>query len=65
MLLEVLKDIDNLSDSHIDSSECLKNYIAKNRIRKNMVDMILPSFPLRTYKAIYDMELIDALKKGD
>jgi hypothetical protein len=30
-----------------------------------MVDMILPSYPLRTYKAIYDMELIDALKKGD
>ena len=28
-----------------------------------MVDKILPSYPLRTYKAIYDMELIDALKK--
>ena len=61
MLLEVLKDIDNLSDSHIDSSECLKNYIAKNRIRKNMVDKILPSYPLRTYKAIYDMELTSVL----
>ena len=61
MLLEVLKDIDNLSDSHIDSSECLKNYIAKNKIRKNMVDKILPSYPLRTYKAIYVMELTSVL----
>lgn len=57
MLLEVLKDIENLADSHINSSECLKNYIAMNKIKKSQVDKILPSYPLRTYKAIYDMEL--------
>ena len=57
MLLEVLKDIDTLTDSHISASERLKEYIVKNHIRKTMVDKILPSYPLRTYKAIYDMEL--------
>ena len=57
MLLEVLKDIEYLTDSNINSSECLKNYIAKNKIKKTIVDKILPSYPLRTYKAIYDMEL--------
>ena len=61
MLLEVLKDLDNLSDSHLNSSECLKNYISRNRIKKSMVDKLLPSYPLRTYKAIYDMELTNVL----
>ena len=61
MLLEVLKDIDDLTDSHLNASECLKNYVSRNRIRKSMVDRILPSYPLRTYKAIYDMELISVL----
>lgn len=61
MLLEVLKDLDNLADSHIDSSECLKNYILRNKIKKSMVDQLLPSYPLRTYKAIYDMELTSVL----
>lgn len=59
MLLEVLKDIDNLSDTHIDASECLKSYIVRNKIRKTMVDKLIPSYPLRTYKAIYDMELLN------
>lgn len=57
MLLEVLKDLNYLSDSYMASSECLKKYISKNRICKSMVDMLLPSYPLRTYKSIYDMEL--------
>ena len=61
MLLEVLKDIDDLTDSHINASECLKNYVSRNRIRKSMVDRILPNYPLRTYKAIYDMELTSVL----
>ena len=57
MLLEILKDLENLSDSHLDSSECLKSYVSRNKIKKSMVDRLLPSYPLRTYKAIYDMEL--------
>jgi len=57
MLLEVLKDIDNLSDTHINASECLKKYVLVNKIKKTMVDSLIPSYPLRTYKAIYDMEL--------
>lgn len=61
MLLEVLKDLDNLADSHIDSSECLKNYISRNKIKKIMVDKLISSYPLRTYKAIYDMELTSVL----
>lgn len=61
MLLEILKDLNNLSDSHINSSECLKKYISKNRIKKSMVDKLLPSYPLRTYKTIYDMELTSVL----
>jgi len=60
MLLEVLKDLDNLSDSHIDTSDCLKNFISKNKIKKSMVDKLIPCYPLRTYKAIYDMELVNA-----
>lgn len=57
MLLEVLKDIDNLSDSQINSFECLKYFILQNKITKRMIDSILPNYPLRTYKAIYDLEL--------
>jgi len=57
MLLEVLKDIENLSDTHINASECLKKYVLVNNIKKTMVDSLIPSYPLRTYKAIYDMEL--------
>ncbi len=57
MLLEILKDVDNLSDIHINASKCLKDYISKNRIAKAMVDTLIPNYPLRTYKAIYDMEL--------
>ena len=60
MLLEVLKDLDDLSDSHINPSECLKSYISKNKIKKSMVDRLIPSYPLRTYKAIYDLNLTRA-----
>lgn len=59
MLLEILKDVDNLSDIHINASKCLKDYISKNRIAKTMVDTLIPNYPLRTYKEIYDMELTD------
>lgn len=57
MLLEILKDIENLSDVHANASKCLKNYITEKRIEKALVDTLIPSYPLRTYKAIYDMEL--------
>ncbi len=57
MLLEVLKDIDNLVDVHIDAQECLKEFIIRNRIEKKVVDSVLPLYPLRTYKAIYNLEL--------
>lgn len=57
MLLEVLKDIDNLVDIHIDASEPLKKFITSNRIKKSIIDTVLPFYPLRTYKAIYDLEL--------
>lgn len=59
MLLEILKDIDNLADSHINSKACLQNFVRKNEIKKTIVDKLLPSYPLKTYKAIYDMELIN------
>ena len=59
MLLEVLKDFDNLSDTHVDASECLKKFIVRNKIKKTMVDLLIPNYPLRTYKAIYDMELFN------
>ena len=41
-------------------SDCLKNFISKNKIKKSMVDKLIPCYPLRTYKAIYDMELVNA-----
>lgn len=61
MFLEILKELDNLVDTHIDASECLKDFIIKNRIKKEMVDAVLPYYPLRTYKAIYDLELYKVL----
>lgn len=64
MLLEVLKDIDNLSDTHINASECLKKYIVSNKIKKLMVDKLIPSYPLRTYKAIYDLNLFEFFWKN-
>lgn len=57
MLLEVLKDIDNLTDIHIDASKCLKDYSCRNKIKKALVDKVIPNYPLRTYKAIYDLGL--------
>lgn len=60
MLLEILKDIDNLSDVETNKAECLRYFILQNKITKKMVDGILPNYPLRTYKAIYDLELTNA-----
>ena len=57
MLLEILKDIENLSDIHTNVSACLRNYISENKITKSSIDEILPHYPLRIYKAIYDMGL--------
>lgn len=60
MLLEILKDIENLSDVETNKAECLRYFILQNKITKKMVDGILPNYPLRTYKAIYDLELTNA-----
>lgn len=57
MLLEALKDINNLSDSHSNTVKCLKYFVLQNRITKDKIDSLLPHYPLRTYKAIYDLEL--------
>lgn len=61
MLMEVLKDIDNLVDIHIDASENLKKFIISNKIKKSVIDTVLPFYPLRTYKAIYNLELYSVL----
>ena len=55
-------------DDYMVVQAAIQKYMANNEfaptvagIRKNMVDKILPSYPLRTYKAIYDMELTSVL----
>ncbi len=64
MLLEVLKDMENLSEVQTNKAECLRYFILQNKISKKMVDSVLPSYPLRTYKAIYDLELTNVFARG-
>lgn len=57
MLLEILKDVDELCDSIGLASERLKDFVVKNGICRRQMDCLLPSYPMRTYKAIYDLGL--------
>ena len=61
MLLEVLKDLDAYCDPEINAKDKLMEFIRKNHVAKKVVDELIDKYPLRTYKAIYDMELINVL----
>ena len=61
MLLEVLKDIDEYCDPDINVRERLLEFIKKNHVEKKTIDELIDRYPLRTYKAIYDLELINVL----
>lgn len=54
-LLDLLKDIDMYAEIKGEEiQECLTNYINSNNISKEIVDMYLPLFPDKIYKAIYE-----------
>lgn len=61
MLLEVLKDIDELADDSAEARLCLREFVMKNNIEKKCVDSVIHGYPVRTYKALYEMEITNVL----
>lgn len=56
-LLELLKDIDQYRDEEQNAKECIVDYIKKFQITRDTVDQYIGYFPLKVYKAIYEMRL--------
>lgn len=56
-LLEVLKDIDEYRDEEQNVRECVVDYIKKFQVTRELVDRYIGYFPLKVYKAIYEMRL--------
>lgn len=57
-LLDLLKDIDKYEETNrAETKELLSKYIRENHISRDQVDRVIGAFPLKTYKAIYDMRL--------
>lgn len=44
MLLEALKNLDKITDSHINASMCLKKYMKENNIQKSSVDDVVSHY---------------------
>jgi hypothetical protein len=57
-LLELLKDLNEYADNE---PELVRNqlvkYIQNNKINRNEIDQYISSYPLKTYKFIYEMRL--------
>lgn len=60
-LLELLKDIDEYSDDEQNVRQQIIDYIRKYQIKRDTVDCYIGYFPLKVYKAIYEMRLENVL----
>lgn len=56
-LLELLKGIDEYIDDERDAREQVADYIRRFQITRDAVDQYIHYFPLKVYKAIYEMRL--------